>query len=160
MKSGKLLIFTISLFHFMLCVSACKNRVSNEGNPTEKPVESIKSNAEKSTTGIIDARQTKNDQDNVTKFGGEESNDINKVDDDDSPKPKGFVIKNNTVMYEQDNSRSKALATLKKGEFVFLIETSLNDENGQMSSYPTWYKIQSVDKKTGWVESSRVSFGH
>lgn len=160
MKSGKLLIYSAIIFYFILCISACKNRAFNKNNPTEKPVESLKNDTGKDTAFIINALQTKNDSDKDTKVSAEETNDSYKVDDENRPKPKGFVIKNNTLMYEEDNIRSKALATLKKGEFVFLIETSLNDENGRMSSYPTWYKIQLSDKKTGWVESSRVSFGH
>lgn len=75
-------------------------------------------------------------------------------------RPKGFVIHQKTMLYDQADTKSKPLVTLKKGEVIFLIETILSEENGVLSSYPAWYQVELVNGKTGWVQSAHVSFGH
>jgi hypothetical protein len=76
------------------------------------------------------------------------------------PGPKGYVGKNNVALYKDQNNLSTKITTLQKGSTIYLLETSMINEKGELSDYPTWYKIQTNDKKTGWVKSSDINFGH
>lgn len=76
------------------------------------------------------------------------------------PGPKGYVGKNNVPLYKDQNNLSSKITTLQKGSTIYLLETSMINEKGELSDYPTWYKIQTNDKKTGWVKSSDINFGH
>ena len=76
------------------------------------------------------------------------------------PGPKGYVGKNNITLYKDQNNLSTKITTLKKGSTIYLLETSMINGKGELSDYPTWYKIQTNDKKTGWVKSSEINFGH
>lgn len=76
------------------------------------------------------------------------------------PGPKGYVGKNNVPLYKDQNVLSTKIISLQKGSTIYLLETSMTDEKGELSDYPTWYKIQTNDKKTGWVKSSEINFGH
>ncbi len=76
------------------------------------------------------------------------------------PGPKGYVGKNNVPLYKDQNTLSTKIATLQKGLTIYLLETSMTNENGELSDYPTWYKIQTNDKKIGWVKGSDINFGH
>ena len=74
---------------------------------------------------------------------------------------KGFIIVDNAILYQEPDKRSAKVETLNKGEEILLIETMLaEDEGGALSSYPAWYQVESSGRKTGWVESPKVSFGH
>jgi glucan-binding YG repeat protein len=76
------------------------------------------------------------------------------------PGPKGYVGKNNVTLFKDQNTHSPKITTLQKGSTIYLLETSMINEKGELSNYPTWYKIQTKDKKTGWVEGSDIHFGH
>ena len=76
------------------------------------------------------------------------------------PGPKGYVSKNNVPLYKDQNNLSTKITSLQKGLTIYLLETSMINEKGELSDYPTWYKIQTKDKKTGWVKGSDIHFGH
>ena len=143
-------------YHF----TGCKNQPVSVQKHTESQQEKLPGNPENRIPKSVDTTHSGSRQNNIE---GENADDLmtaGDLNEEEKAKPKGYVIKNNTVMYEEDNTRAKPVATLSKGESVFLMETSLADENGQLAGYPTWYKVQLSNKKTGWIESSRVSFGH
>lgn len=75
--------------------------------------------------------------------------------------PPGFVTRDGTVLYAKPNSGSAHLATMKKTENVYILETSLTDENGQLQTLPTWYKVQrkTKQKETGWVKGNSLDSG-
>lgn len=152
--------FTFSIFLFILCYyhgTGCKNKSTTL---PEGQQEKLTNTTQISPAGLSDTTQMVSPDESNKDENAENLTSSGDENEEEKAKPKGFVVKNNTVMYEEDNIRSKQVATLSKGESVFLMETSLADENGQMAGYPTWYKVQLANKKKGWIESSRVSFGH
>lgn len=67
--------------------------------------------------------------------------------------PPGFVTQDGTVLYAEQNTGSAHLATMKKSENVYILETSMKNDKGGYDSVPTWFKVQRKTKKkeTGWV---------
>lgn len=75
--------------------------------------------------------------------------------------PPGFVTKDGTILYADHKTSSAQLATMKRGENVYILKMTMEDENGQILSVPTWYKVQRKTKKqeTGWVQGKLLDSG-
>lgn len=76
------------------------------------------------------------------------------------PGPVGFVNEDNLIMRDKPGSKANKIATLKMKETIYILETSLAGEDGNQSQYPTWYKIERMNKERGWVKASAISSGH
>lgn len=159
----KFTFIRVKKFLFCFCLLflfACKNQSISGKEEIKKetikedsiiPAESIEFENQKANKTV---------QENVNEDNSASSIEDQNKNDNEVQKPKGYIIKDNTVLFESSNVNSKQIGKLKKGENIYLIETSLNDEKGKFANYPTWYKVQITNKKIGWVESSKVSFGH
>jgi hypothetical protein len=75
--------------------------------------------------------------------------------------PPGFVTKDGTILYSKQSTQSAPIATMKRTENVYILETSMMDENGQEQPYPTWFKVQrkNREKQTGWVIGKALDSG-
>ena len=75
--------------------------------------------------------------------------------------PPGFVTRDGTVLYADPSSKSGQIATMKRGENVYILQTSMMDENGKEQPYPTWFKVQrkNREKQTGWVIGKMLDSG-
>ncbi|HOY08091.1 MAG TPA: hypothetical protein PLO67_21935 [Saprospiraceae bacterium] len=75
--------------------------------------------------------------------------------------PPGFVTRDGTVLYAEPSTKSAQIATMKKTENVYILQTSMMDENGKEQPYPTWFKVQrkNKEKQTGWVIGKMLDSG-
>ena len=75
--------------------------------------------------------------------------------------PPGFVTKDGAILYAQPSSKSAHIATLKRSENVYILQTSMMDEDGKEQPYPTWFKVQrkNKEKQTGWVIGKQLDSG-
>lgn len=75
--------------------------------------------------------------------------------------PPGFVTKDGAVLYAQPSSKSAHIATMKRSENVYILQTSMMDEDGKEQPYPTWFKVQrkNKEKQTGWVIGKQLDSG-
>jgi hypothetical protein len=144
----------------LICLLACKNQPSSAKEDGKK--ENIKNDSSiaDEAKGFSDINSNKAIKEKTKEDNAEFQHDDQDKTDDEVPMPKGFIIKNNAVLFESSSTKSNKIGILKKGENIYLMETSLNDDEGKLANYPTWYKVQLINKKIGWVESSKVSFGH
>lgn len=147
------------IFIFLVFIIGCKNENSSKLNQMQSNNQNNISASETKDTSKI---QSETKIDATSKSEGIIVQKSNNLEPSASiiNRPKGFVIHQKTILYDQPDIQSKAKVSLKKGDFVFLIETILSEENGVLSSYPAWYQVELIDGKTGWVESNHVSFGH
>ncbi len=108
------------------------------------------------------AEMTGKDNDELT----EEKPEKNKIPDGPPPNysslpgPVGFVNEANLILREKPNANANKIATLKKKETVYILETSMIGGDGAQTQYPTWYRIETKNKERGWVKASAVSSGH
>ncbi|MBL7780548.1 MAG: hypothetical protein JNM22_04965 [Saprospiraceae bacterium] len=75
--------------------------------------------------------------------------------------PPGFVTKDGAILYAQPSSKSAHIATMKRSENVYILQTSMMDEDGKEQPYPTWFKVQrkNKEKQTGWVMGKQLDSG-
>lgn len=142
---------------------SCKNSKS-----MDSPSQSIETNLiETDTSGqeVSDKNQVRpiadsQHEENIDSKKNNGDGNINNRSTRSQALPKGFIIDDNVTMYSEPDKKSAKVTSLKKGGEIYLIETMLAEENGVLSSYPAWYHIETSDGHTGWVEASKVSFGH
>lgn len=75
------------------------------------------------------------------------------------PGPKGFVVRDQAVLRQEPSEKSVEIAKLKKHETIYLLDATMKDETGKVTQYPTWYKVQLENKKSGWVSAASVDVG-
>ncbi len=73
--------------------------------------------------------------------------------------PPGYVTRENAMLQTEPIASAEKISTLKKNEIVFIIQTIMTDEKGQVTDYPTWYKIERKNKQRGWVIAKSVDAG-
>lgn len=73
--------------------------------------------------------------------------------------PPGYVTKDNAVLLTEPVASAEKVSTLKKNEIVFILQTIMTDEKGQVTDYPTWYRIERKNKQKGWVTAKSVDAG-
>lgn len=75
--------------------------------------------------------------------------------------PPGFVTKDGAILYAQPSTKSAHIATMKRSENVYILQTSMMDEDGKEQPYPTWFKVQrkNKEKQTGWVIGKQLDSG-
>ena len=76
------------------------------------------------------------------------------------PGPVGFVNEDNLILREKPAAKSNKITTLKLKETVYILETTMVGEDGALTQYPTWYRVERKNKERGWVKASAVSSGH
>lgn len=74
-----------------------------------------------------------------------------------APAPTAYINAEKVVMYESPATSAKKTGAFKIYEEVFVLETIKKDEQGQVTAYPTWYKVQRTDNKTGWVIARTIT---
>jgi hypothetical protein len=153
---------------FLFCISltsllSCKNQPDpNVKNKTKKGIndESVLSENKKPKSSDTLNQLPNTNPEAKTTASADQPFESGTAETSNVPGPKGYVGKNNVPLYKDQNTLSTKIATLQKGMTIYLLETSMINENGELSDYPTWYKIQTNDKKTGWVKGSDIHFGH
>lgn len=75
------------------------------------------------------------------------------------PGPKGFVIRDNVILRTEPGEKFSEVGKLKKNETIYLLETTMNNEAGEATPYPTWYKIERENKQRGWVVATAIDAG-
>lgn len=75
------------------------------------------------------------------------------------PGPKGFVIGDNAVLRSEPAEKSPEIGKLNNNETIYLLENTMRNEAGELTSYPTWYKIERENKQRGWVSASSINAG-
>lgn len=155
-------LFNLLIISFILF--SCKNQTTpHEKNI--KPENEFKGDSglsEENTSKIPDSKHQQKvvNQESLKTPADEQSKITKKTESSTIPGPKGYVGKNHVILYEEQSTGSKKITTLQKGSTIYLLETSMTNEKGELASYPTWYKIQGSDKKMGWVKGSDINFGH
>ncbi|MCK6690660.1 MAG: SH3 domain-containing protein [Thermoanaerobaculia bacterium] len=80
-------------------------------------------------------------------------------DYDKLPGPKGFVTRENAILRTEPREKSAEIGKLKKNETIYLLETTMRNEAGELTQYPTWYKIERENKQRGWVVAASIDAG-
>lgn len=75
------------------------------------------------------------------------------------PGPKGFVIRDHAILRTAPKEKSSEIGKLKKDESIYLLETTMLNEAGEQTPYPTWYKIERENKQKGWVVATAIDAG-
>lgn len=75
------------------------------------------------------------------------------------PGPVGYVTRANSAMYAEPKPGAKQIGTLKQYENVYMLETIMTDQQGRPTEYPTWYRIETKNKKQGWMTAMTVNGG-
>lgn len=75
------------------------------------------------------------------------------------PGIKGFVIRDNAVLRTAPKQTSGEMVKLKKNEIIYILETTMKNEAGEQTPYPTWYKIERENKQQGWVLATAIDAG-
>jgi len=73
--------------------------------------------------------------------------------------PPGYITQKDLFLQSQPSSKAANIAPLKQYETVYILETIMKDENGNLTSFPTWYKVERENKATGWVVAKGVNPG-
>ena len=73
--------------------------------------------------------------------------------------PPGYITKKDLFLQSEPSSKAANIAPLKQYETVYILETIMKDENGNLTPYPTWYKVERENKATGWVVAKGVNAG-
>lgn len=75
------------------------------------------------------------------------------------PGPAGYVTKKDLALQADPAPNAAKITTLKQYETVYILETKMTDENGNLSQYPTWYKVERENKERGWVVANGINAG-
>ena len=73
--------------------------------------------------------------------------------------PPGYVTREHAILQTEPITSAEKISTLKKNEIVFILQTIMTDDKGQVTDYPTWYKIERKNKQRGWVIAKSVDAG-
>jgi len=71
----------------------------------------------------------------------------------------GYITRDNVLLQTEPVSSASKISTLKKNEIVYIVETIMTDEKGQVTEYPTWYQVERKNKQRGWVLAKSVVAG-
>lgn len=69
----------------------------------------------------------------------------------------GYVSRKEVSLQTEPKEAASATRSFKQYEGVIILETKMTDDAGQPTKIPTWYKVECVDKKQGWVKASSVT---
>ncbi len=69
----------------------------------------------------------------------------------------GYVSRKEVSLQTEPKENAAATRIFKQYEGVIILETRMTDDTGQPTKIPTWYKVECVDKKQGWVKASSVT---
>lgn len=76
-----------------------------------------------------------------------------------SPGPPGYITRENVSIYAEPSLKSRKVASVKLYENVHILETRMREEDGSVSPYPTWYKVERENKQRGWVQGNSLNGG-
>lgn len=71
----------------------------------------------------------------------------------------GYITRDDTPLHTEPVASARKVSTLKKNEIVYIIQTIMTDEKGQVTEYPTWYQVERKNKQRGWVLAKSVVAG-
>ncbi|MBV6441177.1 MAG: hypothetical protein DYG98_08980 [Haliscomenobacteraceae bacterium CHB4] len=70
------------------------------------------------------------------------------------PGPPAYITQSTALMYaEPSDKATKIPHNFKVSENIYILETKMTDESGNIYEIPQWHKIQCSDGKKGWVKS-------
>ena len=73
--------------------------------------------------------------------------------------PPGYVTKKDVILQAEPSQNAAKVSTLKQYETIYILETKMTDEKGNLMQYPTWYKVERENKERGWVMANGVNAG-
>ena len=76
-----------------------------------------------------------------------------------TPGPPGYITRENVFLQEAPQANSAKICPIKRYEIISILETKMTNEQGKYSDYPTWYRVELLNKKRGWVVGNSVSAG-
>ena len=71
----------------------------------------------------------------------------------------GYVTRDLALLQTEPAAGAPKISTLKKNEIIYILQTIMTDEKGQVTEYPTWYRVERENKQTGWVLAKSVVAG-
>ncbi len=71
----------------------------------------------------------------------------------------GYITRDDAPLHKEPVASAGKVSTLKKNEIVYILEMIMTDEKGQVTEYPTWYRIERKNKQRGWVLAKSVVAG-
>jgi hypothetical protein len=154
----RIFLLFLTLTSLMIAASSCGNNPKPEvKEETVNPVDTSSISEPTQDTSADEPSKESSNQGNANK---NKAPDGPAPDYSSIPGPVGFVSEDNLVMRDKPDSKSGKIATLKKNETIYILETSMVGEDGKQTEYPTWYRIERKSKERGWVKASEISSGH
>ena len=71
----------------------------------------------------------------------------------------GYITRDDAPLHTEPAASAGKVSTLKKNEIVYIVQTIMTDEKGQVTEYPTWYQVERKNKQRGWVLAKSVVAG-
>ena len=167
MMSGRILRLSVPLLLFLCISSSC----NNDSKPVKKPVSDTSSgalnpeaSAEKTAAPTPAPIDTQHHGDLTSTQNTPAPKPLKeapppKTDYSKLPGPKGFVTRDNAILRTGPSEKSDKISVLKANETIYLLETTMRNEAGIITEYPTWYKIERENKQRGWVVAAAVDAG-
>lgn len=158
--SGRILLFFESLLMVVFIGISCKNDpaaakktvsdnipdISNAAAPAAKQTLTTSADTQPAATQKTPEPKPKQDATPIP--------DYSKL-----PGPKGYITRDNSVLRKGPTQRADQISTLKQHEAVYILETTMRNEDGVLTDYPTWHKVERQNKQRGWVVAAAVDTG-
>lgn len=69
--------------------------------------------------------------------------------------PTGYISRKEVAMQSEPKESAVKTRFFKQYEGVIILKSLMSDDNGNAT--PTWYQVESLDKKQGWVKANCVT---
>lgn len=158
--SGRLLLFFESLLVVIFIGISCKNDATTAKKTVSDNIPDI------SNTAAPAAKQTAAPPADTRPAATQKvpelkpNQDATPIPDySNLPGPKGYITRDNSVLRKGPTQRADQVGILKQHEAVYILETTMRNEEGTLTDYPTWHKIERQNKQRGWVVAAAVDTG-
>jgi hypothetical protein len=71
--------------------------------------------------------------------------------------PTGYISRKEVSLQSKAEDDAAKTRAFKLYEGVIILESIMTDDAGQPTKIPTWYKVECIDKKQGWVKANCVT---
>lgn len=69
----------------------------------------------------------------------------------------GYISRKDVSLQTEPSESAAKTRSFKQYEGVIILDSKMTDDTGKPTDVPTWYKVECVDKKTGWVMARSVT---
>lgn len=158
--SGRILLFLNCLVLVLFIGASCKNDPAMAKKAVSDNNSGVSKSTDPSATQTV-AAPAEAQPDATQKVPEPKPNqDATPVPDYSKlPGPKGYITRDNSVLRKGPTQRADQVGVLKQHEAVYILETTMRNEEGALTDYPTWHKVERQNKQIGWVVAAAVDTG-